>query len=301
MAMRRYGPYSFEASNEGKVLFDDLQMTKGDLIEYYEKIAEYLLPHIRGRPITMQRFPDGIDAGGFYEKKLPGHFPDWVGRVGIRTSEGSQDQVVCNNKATLAYLANQACITPHAWLSTQDALDKPDQMIFDLDPPPDQGFDVVRQAAMRVRSLLDELDITALLKTTGSRGVHLVIPLQPRHGFDAVRATARDLADHLAARHDDTLTTEARKNKRQGRLYLDTARNAYGQTVVCPYAIRAREGAPVAVPITWDELASGDIEAQSVRADNVFRRLGQTGDLWRDFHRHRRSLNTIRDAVEELM
>ncbi len=187
MSERTYGPYSFETSKEDKTLFPEASLTKGDLIEYYEKIAEYMLPHIEDRPVTMQRFPDGIEQQGFYEKRVPDYFPAWMVRVKVNTDDGTQAQITCNNEATLAYLANQACITPHVWLSRSDHLNKPDQMIFDLDPPDGGHFEAVRDAAKKCKALLDEMDAAAFVKTTGSRGVHLVLPLRPHDGFDEVR------------------------------------------------------------------------------------------------------------------
>jgi bifunctional non-homologous end joining protein LigD len=293
MARRKYGRYAFESSNEDKVLFPESRITKGQLIDYYENAAEYMLGHLRDRPLSMHRFPDGIDQQGFYEKKLPGHFPGWIGSATIRTSNTSQQQVVCNNQATLAYLANQACITPHAWLSLTDDLDKPDQMIFDLDPPKDGHFDAVRQAATWLKAFLEEHDIGTFVKTTGSTGLHVMIPLKPDQGFDRVREVAQAIARRLAERHPEQLTTAVRKNKRRGRLFLDTARNAYGQTAVVPYAVRAKPGAPVATPLTWQEIDDGRIGPQSFTIANIFSRLEQVGDLWSSLKRHRRSLDKL--------
>ena len=297
MATRRYGPYSFDASREDKVLFPDARITKGGLIDFCEKIAETVLPHIKGRPLTMHRFPDGIDSGGFYEKRAPDHFPQWISRVTVDTEDGRQKQVLCDKRATLAYLANQACITPHVWLSRADDLGKPDLVVFDLDPP-DGGFGAVRDAAKRFEELFARMNVAAFVKTTGSRGVHLVVPLKPHDSFDDVRVFARRRADHLADRHSDALTTEVRKNKRNGRVFLDTSRNAYGQTVVAPYAVRPTAGAPVATPITWDELRAGDVTSQSYNVSNIFRRLGQIGDLWSDIRRHRRSLKSLNKSLD---
>lgn len=297
MSRRRYGRYVFESSNEDKVLFRQSGITKGDLIDYYEDVSGYMLAHLKDRPLTMQRFPDGINTDGFYEKKLPDHFPDWVSSTKVRARNTSQRQVVCNNQATLAYLANQACITPHAWLSLSDDLDKPDQMIFDLDPPDHGDFAAVRTAALWLKEFLEELDAYTFVKTTGSQGLHVTIALKPDHGFDAVRQVAQDIARRLARRYPDELTTAVRKNKRNGRLFLDTARNAYGQTAVVPYAVRARPGAPVAAPLTWDELAAADIGPRSLTISNIGKRLGQVGDLWSSLKRHRRSLDTLQDNL----
>lgn len=300
MAERKYGRLSFDASSEQKVMFPEGGITKGDLIDYYEEIADYMLPHVKGRPITMQRFPDGIEEGGFYEKRVPDHFPEWINRVKIKTSEGTQEQVTCENKATLAYLANQACITPHVWLSHAESLREPDEMIFDLDPPEGGEFSAVRNAARRFRELFDEMDVTAFVATTGSKGLHLIVPIRPERDFDEMREVAARMADRLAERYSDELTRQVRKNKREGRLYLDVARNAYGQTGVAPYAVRARGGAPVATPITWDEVESEDIESQTFTIKNIRQRLGEVGDIWSDRYRHRRSLDVLIEKIDKL-
>jgi bifunctional non-homologous end joining protein LigD len=180
---------------------------------------------------------------------VPEHFPDWIDRVKVEKEGGELQQVVCGEAATLAYLANQACITPHVWLSRADRPDHPDQLIFDLDPA-DDDFEEARVAALWLRSLLEELELPSFAKTTGGKGLHLTVPLDRRADFDTVRGFARDVAEELARRHPDRLTTEQRKDKRKGRLYLDAMRNAYAQTAVPPYAVRARPGATVAAPWT---------------------------------------------------
>jgi DNA ligase D-like protein (predicted polymerase) len=199
-------------------------------------------PHLVERPLVMERLPDGIAGEAFYQKQVGGHFPDWITTLRVRRKRGgSQELVVCDRKATLAYLADQACLTPHLWLSRRDRLDTPDQLVIDLDPP-GRDFAPVRRAALYVKELLDELELFALVKTTGSRGLHVHLPLRREQEFSAVRAFARDLAALLVRRHPQQLTTAARKAARHGRVYLDVARNAYAQTAVAPYAVRAREG-----------------------------------------------------------
>lgn len=297
MARRRFGPYTVETSHEDKVLFPESGLTKGDLIDYYLGVADTILPHLAGRPLTMQRFPDGIGAGGFYEKKVPGHFPDWVDRCRVPTASGHQLQVVCSNEATLAYLGQEACITPHAWLSREDRLDHPDRLVLDLDPP-GEDFAPVRDAARATRTLLDELGLAAWLMTTGSRGVHVVVPLDRSADFDRSRRFAQDLARTLADRYPDRLTDAQRKDRRGGRVYLDTSNNARGQTAVVPYAVRAREGAPVATPIEWTEL--GRAHARRWTVASIPRRLAHKPDPWRNLARHRRSLDRARARLDSL-
>jgi bifunctional non-homologous end joining protein LigD len=244
----RVGRRTVEVSNPGKVLYPDDNITKGDLVDYYRQVARSMLPHLRGRPVAMERYPDGIGGQRILQKDVPDHFPDWIHRVKVEKEGGELSQVVCEDAATLAYLANQACITPHAWLSRVDRPDHPDQLIFDLDPAGDD-FEEARVAALWLRSLLEELELPSFAKTTGGKGIHVTVPLDGRADFDTVRGFARDAAEELARRHPDRLTTEQRKDKRKGRLYLDAMRNAYAQTAVPPYAVRARPGATVATPL----------------------------------------------------
>lgn len=299
MSMRRYGPYTVETSNEDKVLFDEAGLTKGDLIDYYESVAEHFLRHAANRPLTMQRFPDGIGKDGFYQKQIGDYFPKWIGRARVPTDKGDQEQVVCNNKATLAYLTNQACVTSHLFLSRTGRLGEPDRLIIDLDPSGDE-FDAVRRAARRCRALFDELDLASFVKTTGSRGLHVMVPLRRGSGYDAVRAFAKAFVSLLASRYDDELTTEQRKNKRGGRLYLDVGRNAYGQTAVAPYSVRALPGAPVATPIGWEELDDRSLHAQTFDIRNVAKRLQREDDVWRRLTRSARSLRSACRRLESM-
>lgn len=300
---RRFGPYSVELSNTDKVLFPDSGITKGDLIDYYSEVAEVIIPHLRDRPLTLQRFPDGIGKDGFFQQKVSDYFPDWIDtRKTPRADESNSDEavehVLCNNQATLVYLANQATITLHGWLSRAPRLKKPDRLIFDLDPA-DKGFSAVRQAAQHVIEMMKELGMSPHVMTTGSRGLHVIAPLQGDAGFDEVRDLATSMAECLAERHPDELTTEQRKNKRHGRLYLDVMRNAYGQTAVIPYAVRAKSGAPVATPIELSELSDSKLESQRWHMGNILRRLSQKGDPWADIQRHATTVATARERLDK--
>lgn len=280
MTTRRHGPISVETSNEGKVLFPDAGLTKGDLVDYYERIAETILPHMRGRPVVMQRFPDGIDAEGFYHKDIPDHFPDWIERVEAHKEGGSVTHVVCENTATLVYLANQGCVTPHIWLSRRDDIERPDRIVLDLDPSHD-NFGDVRSAARLVGDALEDRGLTPFFQLTGSRGVHVVAPITRGPTFDQTRSMVRALAADLAHAHPEALTIEQRKSNREGRVYLDTARNAYAQTIAPPYAVRPRPGAPVATPIDRDELSRAGLTPDRYTIRTIFRRLGQREDPWK--------------------
>lgn len=300
MPRRSYGNVSFETSNEDRILFPDAGITKGDLMDYYEQIAPVLLPHVRDRPVSMHRYPRGIQGERFYQKQAPEHFPHWIERVEIETLEGSQPQILCQNRATLAYLAQQACITPHVWLSKKDRLHHPDQLLFDLDPPED-GFEAARSAARHYKTLLDELGLPSFLKTTGSKGLHIVVPLDRSNDFDAVRDFARDAMQALAHRHPDELTTEQRRDKRKGRVYLDISRNAYAQNTVPPYAVRGRPGATVATPIHWDELDDPAITSSTFTVRNIFDHLDRIEDPWRNWRSRPQSLKRPRQRLDKLL
>jgi bifunctional non-homologous end joining protein LigD len=286
-----------EISNPDKALFPD-GLSKAELAHYYERVAETMLPHVRRRPVHMQRFPDGIEGEEIQQKQAPDYFPKFVKRARVKRKRGgSVEHVVIDNAETLVYLADQACITPHVWLSRTDRLDDPDQLIFDLDPP---GRDLapVRDAARALRELLEEVGLAAYVKTTGSRGLHVVSPLDLSSGFDDTRAFARELAALLAEREPKRFTVEQRKEKRRRRLYLDTARNAYAQTAVAPYAVRALAGAPVACPLEWREL--GRVEPQQFTVRNIARRLARREDPWAEIASDARSLREAQQRLARL-
>ncbi len=258
-------------SHPDKVMFPDDGITKGELVSYYETVASMMLPAISGRPVTMQRFPNGIGRSGFLQKQIGDYFPDWIERVTApnrRTrSATTREEVtyaVCRTPDDLAYLANQGCVTPHVWLSRVPDLYHPDQMIFDLDPAsPDPT--VLRSAAAGLHRLLDELELPAFLKSSGSRGLHIVVPLVPDTETDDMKIFSMAVAEVLAARDPDNLTTEGRIADRGDRLFLDIGRNGYAQTVAAPYAVRPLPGAPVSVPLDWSELDDFDPRRHTMR------------------------------------
>lgn len=297
MTTRTYGQYSFEASNEDKILFPDAGVTKGGLIDHYESVAEFMLPHMKDRPVSMQRFPDGVGKQGFYHKETPDHFPDWIATGEVRKKQGgSSSLVIADKTATLAYLADQACITPHVWLSRIDEINQPDRIVFDLDPS-DDDFDKVREAARICGDAFEEMGLAVFLQLTGSKGIHVVMPIARGPDFDEVRSLARAVAKRLADDHPDRLTVEQRRDKRGDRVYLDTARIAYAQTMVTPYAVRARPEAPVATPITREELADSALDPRQYTIMNIQRRLSQKGDPWSEIGRSARSIKHLRGAV----
>ncbi|MFI0989588.1 non-homologous end-joining DNA ligase [Streptomyces exfoliatus] len=296
---------TFEASGRtvvvkraDKEIFPGDGITKKDLAEHYRRVARRMLPHLRGRPLMLERHPDGVGGGRFMQKDTPDHFPEWIHRAELPKEGGTVTYPVCDDLATLLYLADQACVTPHRWLSRADRPDRPDRLVFDLDPPGDD-FDQVREAAALVHELLDELELPTVLMTTGSRGLHVMVALDRRADFDEVRAFARDVAGLLADRHPDRLTTAARKQARGDRLYLDVQRNGYGQTAVAPYAVRALPGAPVATPVSWEELDDPRLTARRWTLATIGDRLTE-GDPWREVPRRGRSLTAARRRLAKL-
>jgi bifunctional non-homologous end joining protein LigD len=294
-AMRIDG-HEIAVSNQDKVFFPESGLTKGDLIDYYRRIADVALPHLRGRPVSMHRFPDGIGKVGFFQKNIPDYFPQWIERKTLGKEGGSVTHVVANNAATLVYLADQGCITPHIGLSRVDRIEAPDRLVFDLDPSGDD-FAGVQGAARKVKAVLDELGLDTFVQTTGSRGLHVVVPLDRRAGFEEVRRFARRLAEHLAGRYPDELTVEQRKAARGERVFVDYLRNGYAQTTVAPYAVRAIEGAPVAAPLTWSEALAEGLSPRKYTIENIFRRLGQKDDPWAGIDRKAKSIVAARNRI----
>ncbi|MEX0940708.1 MAG: non-homologous end-joining DNA ligase [Candidatus Babeliales bacterium] len=292
MGSIKMGPYTIETSNEDKIFFPKSKITKGDLVEYYKKISKIMVNYTKKRPLTMVRYPNGIHAEGFYQKDTPDYFPDWIDRKKVaKKEEGSTNYVIANNRATLVYLANQGVITPHLWLSKVDKLEYPDMMIFDLDPPPPgKKFASVRKTALKLKQLLESIDLKPFVKTTGSKGLHVVVPLKPTEKFDKVRNLARKIAELLVHDNPKELTLEVRKNKRGEKVFIDTLRNAFAQTAVAPYGVRPKEKAPVATPISWDEVEDSSLTSQRYTIESVFNRLDKHGDPWKGMTRHARSI-----------
>lgn len=293
----RAGRHTVRLNRPDKVLFPDDGLTKAGLVAYYRRVAPLMLPHLRGRPLMLELHPDGLGGGTFMQKEIPAHYPQWIHRAQVGKEGGTVTHVLCDDTATLLHLAAQACVTPHRWLARADRPHHPDRLVFDLDPSGDD-FEAVREAATWLGELLDQLRLPFRLMTTGSRGLHAVVPLDRSADTDEVRAFARDAADLLAARHPGELTTAARKTDRGDRLYLDIQRNGYAQTAVAPYAVRALPGAPVAAPISRDDLADGALTARRWTAADA-------GDLvradpWKDTLARGRSLGPARRRLDRL-
>lgn len=294
------GRYTVNLTHPDKLLFPGDGFTKRDLALYYLKAGPHMLPHIRGRPLVLHRFPGGIGRPGFIQQEAEDYFPKWVRRVTVpKVSGGTITHPLVDNVAALVYLANLGTITVHSWLSRADRPRVPDRLVFDLDPP-DEDFRPVRSTATLLREVLERLGLLPFIMTTGSRGAHVVVPIRRDLDFDDVRAFADRVAGLLAERHPELATTEERVEKRDGRLYIDTRRNAYGQTAVAPYAVRAKPGAPVATPVDWSEIDEPGFTSRRYNMRAVLARLADSGDPWADLPRHAGDLMAARRRLDRL-
>jgi bifunctional non-homologous end joining protein LigD len=288
-----------ETSHPDKVFYPGSGLTKGEVVAYYRAVADVMVPHLKGRPLTLRRYPDGIEGKSWFQKEASEHFPDWL-RI-EKVPQYNTDPVryvVCDDAATLVYLANQAAIEFHVWPSTMEALEDPDLVVLDIDPPDGVEVRELRSVARRIRDLYDRIGLTPYVQATGGRGFHVVAPLDAGTGYDDVRAMAREAADELAASDPDRLTTEQRKDKRGDRIFLDTNRNGYAQTFVAPYSLRARPGAAAATPIDWSEL--GKAEPDGWDPKRLRQRIARKADPWRDIHEHAASAEKARERLRRL-
>jgi bifunctional non-homologous end joining protein LigD len=271
------------------VLFPDDGITKGALAAYYEAIAGIMLPHIRGRPITMERYPSGIGRKGFIQKDVSKGFPAWLERVEVPKKDGTVHHPLARDARSLLWLANQNCITPHVWTSRAPDLFHPDICVFDLDPSRDDP-DALRGAALALRDLLDELGLQSWVKTSGSKGFHIVVPLDAKADFGAVHRFANTVGTVLVSRHPTRLTQEFSKSDRGGRILVDTGRNGYSATFAAAYAVRAKPGAPISAPCTWEEVQDGKVQPQTFTIRTIADRIAAVGDLWADMRKRRYSI-----------
>ncbi|HEX8100897.1 MAG TPA: non-homologous end-joining DNA ligase [Actinomycetota bacterium] len=281
-----------ERSNLEKVFWPDSGLTKGDLLTYFEAVADVILPTLRDRPLTVKRYPDGIDGFSFFQKNTPKYAPSWVKTVQLWAGSARRDvhYTLCNSKRTLLWLANQAAIELHPWLSRVDHLDRPDHLVFDLDPPPGQ-FDVAVKVALVLKDVLDELGLEGLAKTSGAKGIHVYVPLNRRYGYDATRQAAHIIASEVETRIPNVVSTEVKIVKRGGKLFLDTGRNGPGAHIAAPYSPRARAGATVSFPVAWDDVPNVRPEDFTIRT--VPELLSSRGDLWRELMPRPQSLNRV--------
>ena len=264
-----------------KVLFPADGVTKGDLAAYYEAVAPVMLPHIKGRPVTMERYPAGIGAQGFWQKDVSKGFPAWLKRVRVPKKGGVVNHPVITDVKSLLWVTNQNTITQHVWGSRTPKLNYPDVCVFDLDPSTDDAA-AVRAAAMGLRDLLSELGLPSWIKTSGSKGFHIVVPLDGKSKMGEVARFANTVGRVFVSLAPDHLTQEFAKVDRKSRIYVDTGRNGYSATFAAAYTVRAKPGAPVSAPCTWDEVEKGRVGPATFNLRNMPARIEKTGDLWEE-------------------
>jgi bifunctional non-homologous end joining protein LigD len=282
-----------------KVLFPDDGITKGDLAAYYEAIAPVMLPHLTGRPVTMERYPAGIDKKGFWQKDVSKGFPEWLKRVEVPKKDGVVRHPVVTDTRSLLWVTNQNTITQHVWTSRVPDLEYPDILVFDLDPSTDDPASV-RAAAIGLRDLLEELTLPSWIKTSGSKGFHIVVPLDGETKMGQVERFANAVGKLIVSHAPDHLTQEFNKVDRRGRIYVDTGRNGYSATFAAAYTVRAKSGAPVSAPCTWDEVVKGDVNPRTFTLRNMPDRIARVGDLWADLRRRGRSLKRPTEKLRRL-
>jgi len=270
-------------TNLDKPFWPDEGITKGDLLAYYRDVAPVLVPHLRDRPFTMKRYPDGWQGKSFFQKQAPAHIPAWLGTATFpaSTRDGEQrmiDYALANDELALLWLVNMGCIEMHAWASRRDRPERPDWVMFDLDPSDGATFDDVVQVALLVRELMGLLELECFPKTSGSRGIHVLVPIARRHGWDDVRSFAEIVAGALARAHPGLVTTEWTKAKRKGVL-VDANQNGMGKTTASVYSVRPRAGATVSTPLAWDEVREG-LDLAVFTMDEVLQRVERSGDLY---------------------
>jgi bifunctional non-homologous end joining protein LigD len=280
-----------------KVLFPDDGITKGELAAYYDAIAPVMLPHIRRRPVTMERYPAGIDKKGFWQKDVSKGFPAWLERVAVPKKDGTVHHPLVTDRRSLLWVANQNTITPHVWTSRAPNLYHPDVCVFDLDPSREDEPEALRAAALALRGLLTELGLPSWVKTSGSKGFHVLVSLDGQTRMDEVARFAHAVGTLLVKRDPERLTQEFSKADRGGRIFVDTGRNGYSATFAAAYAVRAKPRAPVSAPCTWEELEGGEVGPRTFTLRTMASRIGDVGDLWSGMRRRRRSL---RRSIEQL-
>ena len=286
-------------SHPDKILFPADGISKGDLAAYYEAIAPVMLPHIRNRPVTMERYHRGISEPGFFQKDVSKGFPDWLERVEVPKKGGVVHHPLVTDARSLVWLANQNSITPHVWTTRTPDLFHPDICVFDLDPAVDDAA-AVRRAALELRDLLTELGLRSYVKTSGSKGFHVVVPLDKKSTTNDVAHFAHHVGALLVRRHPDRLTQEFSKADRGGRILVDTGRNGYSATFAAAYAVRAKPGAPVSAPCSWDEIEGGNVGPRTFTLRNMPARVEQRGDIWADMSRRRHSLRRAAERLRRL-
>ncbi len=292
------GKRKIELSNLEKVLYPDDHILKAELIEYYLKVAPAMLAHVKGRPLSLVRYPDGIDGKRFFQKNRPEWAPEWIEHVVLWESDGEEkiDYVMATEEASLVWLANLACIELHQMQCRSPHFDKPDYFVFDLDPPAHYRFGELVQIALDMKEHLESFGYSPFVKTTGSKGLHILVPIEPKWTFDKVFEAAQEVAELFVDSHSRSTTLHIKKEARKGRVLVDIYRNRTYQTIVSAYSVRGLPGAPVSMPLRWDQLA--DISsAADFNLRNVPGHIVRNSDVWEGIAAYAAVLHTVRKGV----
>lgn len=287
-----------EISNAEKALYPKSKFTKGDVLDYYCAISDIMLTHLQNRPLSFHRYPNGIEYQHFVQQEVPHFFPKWMSRKKVVKENGYITHTICNDKKSLIYLASQAVLEFHTWLSRDDAVRNPDKMVFDLDPT-SRSIEKLRKATLEMKIILENLGLQSYVMTSGSKGYHIAVPLDRKTDFRKVSELSKKIAKFAATQKKDIFTVQQRKGKRGNKIFIDYFKNNYAQTSIAPYSLRAIEGVPVATPLSWKEMNSKDIRPDKYNIKNIFRRIGQKGDPWKDIYKKGQSLKKIENHLKK--
>ncbi len=296
---KQFGDLEVALTNTDRIVFPDVGVTKGEIIDYYEAVADLMVPELRDRALTMERFTKSIEGGGFMQKHAQKHYPAWIDRAKLGTKT-VVEYPICNSQAALVYFANQGGVAFHVWTSHAAKPHQPDEIVFDLDPPDDKSFAVVKRVAQILHDLLDEIGAPAFVKTTGSKGLHVVVPTDGKSTFAEVHVLVAGITKLIVERFPDLVTSEFYKKDRKGRLFFDTGRNVEGATFVAPYSLRPRPGAPISAPLTWNELDDPDLRPDGIRLRDFAARREAVGDPWFGFRKHPAAVKKIQAKLNKL-
>jgi len=273
-------------SSPDKILYPSDNFSKRMVLDYYEKVADFMLPFIHNRPLTTQRFPHGIDKSAvtFYQKNVPAYFPDWIGRLEVqnKSDERITTYAICNGVDQLLYLVNEYCLVFHGWLSVAEHLNFPDRLIIDLDPG-ERSFAELKRVAVDLRDMLSKEGLTSFVMLTGSRGVHLVLPIDSQKPFEDVRNFIHELLIIFQREHHRATTLEMHIKDRGGKIFLDYLRNAYGQTAIVPFSLRPYLHAPIAWPVSWDEFIDEVQTSQAYTLNSLPAVIPSLEKIWPSF------------------
>jgi bifunctional non-homologous end joining protein LigD len=293
---------SLEIDKQDKIYFPESKISKEELIGHYNSVSDVLLPHVENRPLALWPNPDGINGNNSFQNKITAHFTKWNEPADILRNDGKIiRQIVCNGHTALINLVKSGCVELHAWSSTASHIQRPDKLVFDLDPPED-NFDWIRKGAKILRQCLeDELKLVTFPMTTGTRGLHVVVPIRPTLTFREVEQFAKMVTDYLVLRESGFLTNNAHKARKEGKLLVDYRYNSYGQASVVPYSVRGLPGAPVAAPLNWDELSQASVTSRTFNVQNIYNRLVHADTVWSGFEQSAKKLDYRLEQLNEIL